>query len=83
MNRLMILLVIFSMGCSDWMLGEDPVNGPEENFEIFWKSFDRHYAHFEIKDVDWRGLYEVHRPQVGPQTTEEELFEVMASLIGY
>lgn len=56
---------------------------PEENFEHLWQTFDRNYALFGAKRVDWDALYAVYRPRITPQTTDDELFEVMASLVGH
>jgi carboxyl-terminal processing protease len=68
-------------GCADFFLGEDPVSSPQENFEIFWESFERHYAHFEIKGIDWHDVYDRYRPRVGPSTTDDELFDIFGEMI--
>ncbi|MHC5113087.1 MAG: S41 family peptidase [Planctomycetota bacterium] len=56
-------------------------NGPELTFERAWSVFDRTYGQFVNKRVDWDALYEVYRPRVTPDTTDEQLFEIIASLI--
>ncbi len=56
---------------------------PERNFEHLWQTFDRNYALFGAKKVDWDALYAVYRPRVTATTTDDELFEVMASLLGH
>ncbi len=55
----------------------------EKNFEYLWQTFDRNYALFGPKRIDWDALYRVYRPRVTAQTTDEELFDVMASLLGH
>ena len=55
---------------------------PEKNFEQLWRTYDRNYALFGVKNIDWDLLYKVYRPRVTPQTTDDELFDVMAALIG-
>ncbi len=56
---------------------------PEKNFEHLWRTFDRNYALFGAKKVDWDALYAVYRPQVGAETTDEELFDVLSNLLGH
>jgi carboxyl-terminal processing protease len=56
---------------------------PEMNFETLWKTFDRRYAIFLPKRVDWNALYRVYRPKVTPRTTDDELFEIMSGLLGH
>ena len=76
----MVFSVIIA-GCGSSILGPDPPDDPESIFEEFWDSYDRYYAHFELKDIDWDEVYEEHRPRVGPETTDEELFEVLADML--
>jgi carboxyl-terminal processing protease len=57
-------------------------NDPELNFEYLWKTYDRNYALFEVKNIDWDALYNVYRPKVNSNTTETELFDIMSELLG-
>lgn len=54
---------------------------PEKNFEYLWKDFDERYALFPAKRIDWDLLYRVYRPQVTPQTDDDELFAIMSSML--
>lgn len=56
---------------------------PEKNFEFLWKTFDRNYALFGAKGVDWDALYNVYRPRVTAETTDEELFTIMSDMLGH
>jgi peptidase S41-like protein/tricorn protease-like protein len=58
-------------------------NDPELIFEYLWKTYDRNYALFEVKNIDWDALYNVYRPKVNPNTTEDELFDILSDLIGH
>ncbi|UCC49456.1 MAG: tetratricopeptide repeat protein, partial [Gemmatimonadota bacterium] len=51
--------------------------------EVLWQTFDRNYGIFGPKRVDWDALYRVYRPQVTPETTDDELFEIMSHLLGH
>jgi tetratricopeptide (TPR) repeat protein len=58
------------------------LSAPEKNFEHLWKTYDRNYALFGAKHIDWDALYRVYRPRITAQTTDEELFQVCADLLG-
>jgi carboxyl-terminal processing protease len=79
-RALLALFLVISPSCGGF-LGPDPPQDPETLFEIFWESYDRYYAHFELKGVDWQAVYDDQRSRVGPGTTEEELFHVFRHMI--
>ena len=54
---------------------------PEKNFEYLWKEFDKRYALFLPKRIDWNLLYRVYRPKVTSQTSDDELFEIMSNML--
>lgn len=56
---------------------------PEHNFEFLWKTFDVNYALFNAKQIDWRALYDIYRPQVTPQTTDSALFSILSRMLGH
>lgn len=47
------------------------------NFEFLWHSMNDYYAFFELRDIDWQGVYEEYRPQITATTTKPEFFEMM------
>lgn len=63
--------------------GAQALSEPERNFEELWKTFDARYSHFGIKNIDWHALYRVYRPRVTAQTSDDELFDIMAALLGH
>jgi carboxyl-terminal processing protease len=55
----------------------------EKNFEYLWNTFDRKYALFVPKRIDWDALYRIYRPKVSSQTSDSELFNIMSDLLGH
>jgi C-terminal processing protease CtpA/Prc/Flp pilus assembly protein TadD len=53
----------------------------EYNFEVLWQTFDRNYALFGPKRVDWDALYRVYRPMVSRETSGDEVFEIMSNVL--
>ncbi len=83
LNLILLLLGIFtfSSGCEKTILGSDEVNNPEHIFELVWTDFDKHYALFEVKNIDWDSLYTVYRPMVTSNTTDDELWEIITGML--
>jgi len=59
------------------------LSDPEKNFEHLWQEFDKRYALFLAKRIDWDLLYIVYRKKVTPQTSEDELFEIMSNMLSH
>ncbi len=82
MNRILAAVIILAVAaCGPGVVGPNPEGDPEEIFDQFWEAYDRYYAHFELKGVDWDAVYDEHRPRVGPDTEDEALFEVLSDMI--
>lgn len=56
---------------------------PEYNFEYLWKTFDANYATFTVKHIDWKALYNVYRPRVTANTSEDEQVEIISNMPGH
>ncbi len=56
---------------------------PALNFEHAWKTMDRNYGQFLVKHVDWDALYRVYRPMVTSATTDQELWDILLSMMGH
>lgn len=85
-RQAVMLLCTLALGlgaCGDTLLGGDPAQDPVANFDALWQSFDRHYAHFTLKKLDWDGLYAQYRPKVHRDMSEEELFDVMGAMLAH
>ena len=59
----------------------EDLSEPEKNFEHLWGEFDTRYALFLPKRIDWDLIYKIYRPKVTPQTSDDELFEIMSSML--
>jgi tetratricopeptide (TPR) repeat protein len=56
---------------------------PVLNFEHVWKTLDRNYGQFLVKRVDWDALYRVYRPMVTAATTDQELWDLLLTMMGH
>ncbi len=81
MNKYIVVgLSVLLVACNSLFIEEDPSNSFEENFEVFWQSFDRHYAYFDVKDLDWQAAYDTNIHRVRNLTTNEQLFLLLENL---
>jgi len=71
-----ILLFIVIPGAA-----QPSITNPEENFEHFWNLFNKSYASFEEKNIDWKTEYEKYRPAVDAETTDEDLFGIFEKML--
>lgn len=74
------LLSASSISC-DLLVGADPDNTPENNFDLLWKDFDHYYSFFVYKRINWDSLYIVYRPQVNANTNDGQLFSIFSALL--
>ena len=64
-----------------WDFSTQANNGAEANFEELWQNFNKRYAFFELRGVDWQKQYGTFRPKVTKETSDKELFEVLCSML--
>jgi hypothetical protein len=76
-----LILILLLASCGDLLVGPDPENTPERNFEILWHEFDRYYPFFELKQIDWQALYNTYRPDVSATTDETELLQIISNML--
>lgn len=69
------------VSCEKTIVNKNTKNNPENNFEILWNDFDRHYGLFTVRNINWRNLYDIYRPQVTPNTTDAELWNIFTKLL--
>lgn len=50
-------------------------------FDIVWETFDRHYAFFDLKHVDWDAARRAQRPRLSARSDDEQLFRVLSDLL--
>lgn len=79
---ILCLWLFLLSSCNELTMGPEPLNNPQPNFEILWQEFDQMYALFEVKNVDWRAVYNQYATQVQPGTTDNELFELFSKMLG-
>jgi carboxyl-terminal processing protease len=57
------------------------IRDPKRNFEELWETFQNRYPFFELRKVDWKVQYDVYRPMVTADTSDEELFDIFCLML--
>jgi len=58
------------------------IRDPVKNFEVLWRTFHERYPFFELRKVDWEKQYDIFRPQVTGNTSDDELFDIFCRMLG-
>lgn len=56
-------------------------NSYEVNFEIFWNTFDNHYAFFEKRNLDWRKVKKKFLPLVKKIKSDKEFYGLLKEIV--
>ncbi len=67
-------------GCVDGLVGTDPPNTPAGVFDVVWHDFDRNYALFPVKAVDWNAAYAQFKPQADSAVTLDSVAPVIGAM---
>ncbi len=54
---------------------------PLTNFDYLWGEVDKKYSYFELKNIDWDEIKNTYRSMLTANSTEEELFDVLANML--
>ncbi len=72
-----ILLLSFGLvGCQ-----KEVRNTPVEVFETLWHDFNNHYPIFKERGIDWDQLYNIYRPQVSNDISQDSLWNILSNLL--
>lgn len=82
MKAIAIVCFLFIItSCSDLFLGKDVESTPRENFEHLWNILDQKYSFFSYKNIDWNQVYEEYSGKIENDMTDDELFNVLFSML--
>ena len=57
---------------------KERVSDPVENFEQLWQAFEKRYAFFDVRGVDWKKQYDTYRPLVKGKTSDDVQREALS-----
>lgn len=79
--RYILICPVLFAGCSDVFFDDEPVNSPEAVFESLYTSFVESYGPTIERNVNWDSLYTVYRPMVTANSTPDQLYNAITSML--
>lgn len=83
MKRLRVVgaaLLVVGIGCVDRLVGSDPPLTPSAVFDLVWSDFDRNYAMFGVKRVDWDAVRATYQPQAAAARTVADVAPIIGAM---
>lgn len=84
MKKSVLLIIVASMmmaSCEKLIMGNDMQASAVNTFGYLWQQFDQQYSMFDVKNVDWNGVYDSLRPMVHDGMPADSLYEVCAAML--
>ena len=81
LKKIAVVPIICLLSACQAFLGPEPDDSPKGIFETIWNDFDRNYALFEHKNINWNTVYDYFAPQVRQNMSENELFELCFNML--
>jgi C-terminal processing protease CtpA/Prc len=75
-----VILFATLAGCSAFLPAE-PSDDPVTVFEAAWTDMDELYGNFDLRAVDWDAAWEKWSPQVGSDSSDDELREALTGML--
>lgn len=74
-------MLVSSFSCEKGFGLKDPSADAPAVFDDFWKTIDRNYALFPVKNINWDSVYTKLKPQVTPGMSNPDLFKKLSDAI--
>jgi len=68
------------MGCENLLVNEEVSEDQRTVFNLFWEDFDRNYAGFIVRNVDWDSIQGSVLGQIEAGVTEQEFFALLGEV---
>lgn len=85
MKKIFIIAAIHCLSISTYSIAQPlvkKVSDPKTNFNYLWNYFDKHYALFEVKNINWDDVRKKYELQINSQTNDSVLFKIFSDMLG-
>ncbi len=79
----LIIAIFIFCSCERILYDDNPSNTFEENFELFWSDFNKYYAQFKIRNINWDSVYDTYNPIIKSTTSDYELYISLSEIVGF
>lgn len=75
--------VVFSFAsCNKVIIKNNVKSSPTDCFNQLWQTMNDKYTFFDYKKVNWDSIKTVYQPQISDNMTDQQLFDLLAEVIG-
>ncbi len=79
---LLLFTVLIFFSCEKILFKHDlGTTDSLKNFDYLWSEIDKKYSYFELKNIDWNQIRNTYRPLLTENSSETELFTVLATML--
>lgn len=78
---IMLLLGLSLGGCEKLLMDENPAADPQSCFDNMWQTIDHKYSYFLEKNINWDSIHTHYDLQINENTTDQQLFNVLDSML--
>ena len=75
------LLCTLNLNACNFFYGGKPGTSYNEMFDAMWNDYNETYALFEVRNVNWKEQYKLHKPNIKESMTDKEFFEECAAML--
>jgi carboxyl-terminal processing protease len=75
------LILLFFTSCSKIFLCDTPENNPISVFDSFYQQVNENYSGKDVRPISWDSLYQVYRPKITAQTTDNQLIDIFKAVV--
>jgi carboxyl-terminal processing protease len=72
--------LLLAAACTDRLVGAPHGATPESLYDTIWRDFDRYYAFFDVKHIDWNEVDRRYRPQARAAKSDGQLAYVVGQM---
>ena len=82
-NLILIMTAVLTLSSCEKVLFKPDLGSkdPLTNFDYLWNEVDKKYSYFELKNIDWDAIKTKYRSKLSSNSSEEELFSVLADML--
>jgi C-terminal processing protease CtpA/Prc len=74
-------LTTISISCEKVLINEEISNNQQKVFEILWNDFDRNYAGFTVRNIDWDSVYNTTMDTINIGISEDNFQKIVIDIL--
>ncbi len=81
MKRYIYPILFLAVSCENVIINEQVSNDQREAFDILWNDFDKNYAGFTVRDLDWDSVYISTTDAIGSGISQNQFKDLIIEIL--